>query len=243
MALFGGAVPSFCGCRNLQKQEAPPNGVASLTSEKLQKLILHCKPRSLSGRASPSFCLLASASFLPFVPTAQPLSAGRAQAPRRPPPTESFPRRSSPWPPPPRRHRLELPHGCATPSSLPRRSVPPGAPPMAAPPGAPSLDGRRRPELPPWPHHPEFPPSTVGTAPSSPHGRPAPSSLPRRRWPAPPQAPSIAPAFRSAPHLLSAPVLTAGAAPHRLSASAGAATAIEAERPKARTPNKRWEFF
>ena len=94
--------------------------------------------------------LLASASFLSFVPTTQPLSAGRAQAPRRPPPPESFPRRSSPWPPPPRRHRLELPHGCATPSSLPRRSVPPGAPPMAAPPGAPSLDGRHRPELPPW---------------------------------------------------------------------------------------------
>jgi len=45
-ALFGGAFPSFCVCGKLQKQEAAPNGVASPTNEKLQKFILHCKPRS-----------------------------------------------------------------------------------------------------------------------------------------------------------------------------------------------------
>ena len=41
MALFGGAFPSFCDCGKLQKREAPPNGIASLTILKLEKLILH----------------------------------------------------------------------------------------------------------------------------------------------------------------------------------------------------------
>ena len=105
--------------REATKVRSSPNGVVSLTSEKLQKLILHCKSRRSQDVLLE---LLAFASFLPFVPTAQPLSASRAQAPRRPPPPESFP----------------------------RRSTPPRAPPMAAPLGAPSLDGRHRPELPPW---------------------------------------------------------------------------------------------
>ena len=140
-----GAFPSFCVCGKLQKQEAPPHGIASPTNEKLQKLILHCKPRSLSGRASRAFAFWPPPPFSPScrLLSPSPLAAPRPLAARRPlshslaclrrgpSPLPALPR-APPWPRHPELPPLTVgaarsfPHGRVDRSSLPRRSAQPG---------------------------------------------------------------------------------------------------------------------
>ena len=71
--LLGAFASSKSYLQKLQKLKAPPNGVASPTSEKLQKRCLHSKWRSKSGVASRAFARpivrLLLCSFSPAAPT------------------------------------------------------------------------------------------------------------------------------------------------------------------------------
>ena len=88
LALFGGASSSFCFSRKLQKLQAPPNGVASSSGEKLGKLVFALKSEKHLSRCFPSFS----------PPLLFQLARSSAR-PRRPIPS---PRRPSPLPNPQR---------------------------------------------------------------------------------------------------------------------------------------------
>ena len=116
LALFGGASSSFCFSRKLQ---APPNGVASSSGEKLGKLVFALKSEKHLSRCFPSFS----------PPLLFQLARSSAR-PRRPIPSPRRPSPRAPLPVPaaqsPRRHQ--------SPPLLRGARPPPSNPPSPAPP-------------------------------------------------------------------------------------------------------------